>query len=186
MNYRLWIICIALFALSGCYLPLGGRVIDAETQQPIEGAVVLVQWTTTHGFGFTYSTAYKIAETETNEKGEFTLPGAYNPFVDNPELVIYKQGYVGWRNDSVYIAKQNEKGKIESRAARRTDYDVWVHGYVYKLERFKEGYSRSIHYLFLSGGLIGSDVGTTPKFSAGATYERHAAAPEWEEIRRQP
>ncbi len=29
MKYRFWLMVIVLLALSGCYLPLGGRVIDA-------------------------------------------------------------------------------------------------------------------------------------------------------------
>lgn len=79
--------------------PFKGKVIDAETKQPIEGAVVL---------GVYYFTAYTIAgsnsyvedgqETVTDHKGEFKLPRTRRWFVLHrgyPEgkLVIFKPGY---------------------------------------------------------------------------------------------
>jgi len=79
--------------------PFEGKVIDAETKEPIEGAVVL---------GVYYFTAYTIAgsnsyvedgqETLTNKNGEFKLPRTRRWFVLHrgyPEgkLVIFKPGY---------------------------------------------------------------------------------------------
>lgn len=104
----LTIICIIF--ISGCggiffplpyssLAPFEGKVIDAETKEPIEGAVVL---------GVYYFTAYTIAgsnsyiedgqETLTNKEGEFKLPRKRRWFVLHrgyPEgkLVIFKPGY---------------------------------------------------------------------------------------------
>jgi len=47
----LTLILLTLACLSGCYFPISGQVIDAETLQPIEGAVVLVEWTKVRGLG---------------------------------------------------------------------------------------------------------------------------------------
>ncbi len=156
-----------LLLMSGCYLPMGGRVIDSETEQPIEGAVVLVEWNEAHGLGLTYHTVYKIAETETDKQGKFSLPGAYNPMIDEPYLVIYKQGYVAWRNDTVFPSFE-----------KRKDYDVWQHGHVYKLERFKDGYSRFRHAMFMDTGIIGASYEKTPRFEEATTFENKAAGPE--------
>ena len=90
---RLFFILAILSFTSGCYLGITGTVIDAETQLPIQGAVVLAQWTDSHGIGLTYHTVHKIEETETNKDGKFSLSGVYSPFVDTPVLVIYKNGY---------------------------------------------------------------------------------------------
>lgn len=156
--------------LSGCYLPLSGKVIDAETQQPIEGAVVLVEWSEIGGLpGLASHSVYKIAETETDSKGKFSLPGAYSIFVDKPSLVIYKQGYVAWRNMTVFPS-----------GVLRKDYDVWQHGHRYKLERFKESYSRLQHFYFMQGGIMGSNGKRTPKFENSVSIELIAARPERE------
>ncbi len=79
--------------------PFEGKVIDADTKQPIEGAVVL---------GVYYFTAYTIAgsnsyvevgqETVTDANGEFKLPRTRRWLVLNRgyprgKLVIFKPGY---------------------------------------------------------------------------------------------
>jgi len=112
-----------LLLLNGCYLPISGRVIDAETRQPIEGAAVFVEWMEEHGFGLTYHTVYKVAETETSNKGEFSLPGAYSPFVDPPRMVIYKNGYIVWNNEYKF-----------PKWERRNDFS-WKRG-TFELEKF--------------------------------------------------
>jgi hypothetical protein len=175
MNNR-FIALLLLLALvtTGCYFPISGRVIDAETQQPIEGAVVLVEWDEEHGLGFTYHTIYKIAETETNKEGKFSLPGAYSPLVDSPSLLIYKQGYVAWRNDTIFPSFE-----------KRKDYDVWQYSYVYKLERFKEGDSRFKHSMFMHTGFGGASYERTPRFEDATTFENKAARPEVEQYRKE-
>ncbi len=162
---------LVVLMFTGCYLPLSGRVIDARTNEPVESAFVLALWTTKH------NTIHKIAETTTDIKGEFSLPGAYNPFVHKPRLVIYKQGYIGWRNDSVYTAAKKEDGMIENRTIVRNDYDVWQHDYVYALERFEEGYARLAHFSFLGRGVLGAlEKSGTSKFKEAISSELNASA----------
>lgn len=146
--------------VSGCYWGISGRVIDAESQQPIDDAVVLAQWTKTHGFGEYYHTVYKIEETETDKNGKFSIAGVYSPFVDKPMLVIYKRGYIAWRNDLVFPS-----------FSKRKDYEIWQDNYEYRLDKFKKGFSRDQHHLFLEHGIIGSDYNKTPRYSDAASYE---------------
>lgn len=112
MNQLLWlaITMIGVLFVSGCegvlfplpyrsLAPFEGQVIDAETKEPIEGAVVL---------GTYYYETYTIAgsnshlkdgqETLTDKNGEFKLPRTRRWFVLNrgyPEgtLEIFKPGY---------------------------------------------------------------------------------------------
>lgn len=165
-----FVIVILVSLLTSCYLPISGKVIDAETQQPIDSAVVLVQWTEQHGFGFTYHTVYKMSETETDKNGKFSLPGAYSPFIDPPDLVIYKSGFVAWRNDFIFPGYQ-----------KRSDNDRWQHNGVYKLEKFKDEYSRSQHSMFMDTGIMDMNFNRIPKFanvsrdeSIKATKQREA------------
>lgn len=100
------IILIILLVWYGKYLiyidgPYSGRVIDAETKEPIEGAVVLVIWdweTFTPGGGV--STYYEAKEAVTDKNGDFVVPRlislALNPlyYLDEvTHITIFKPGY---------------------------------------------------------------------------------------------
>lgn len=100
------IILLLLLIWYGKYLiyidgPYSGRVIDTETKEPIEGAVVLVIWdweTFTPGGGV--STYYEAKEAVTDKNGEFVVPRlislALNPlyYLDEvTHITIFKPGY---------------------------------------------------------------------------------------------
>lgn len=152
MTHALKLAVIAtLFLLTGCYPGISGKVVDAVSGNPLDGAVVLAQWTASHGFGFTYHTVYQIEETKTDKEGMFSISGVYNPFVDQPELVIYKKGYVPYRNDMIFKDRKRYK-KVE-----------WENNKIYKLEHWKKEYSINILDSYLRSGLIGVS-GKTPKY----------------------
>lgn len=75
-----------------------GKVIDADTRQPLAGVVVMAMWVTEH----TRITIepeeryYDYFETLTNANGEFTIPGKGQNIFRNmppPKINIYKAGY---------------------------------------------------------------------------------------------
>jgi hypothetical protein len=90
-----------------------GRVIDAETKEPIEGAVVVAYWyearTTTIG---SESTRIKdVQECLTDKNGEWTILGeegkSFNPdpyhslltgtyYTREPQFIVFKPGYCPW------------------------------------------------------------------------------------------
>ncbi len=79
-----------------------GRIIDAETKQPIEGVVVVVVYkdhTIVGGPGGGGTSVIKAKETLTDKKGEFyfssytTLMGP-NSKVDYVDFIIFKPGYM--------------------------------------------------------------------------------------------
>lgn len=122
---------------------ISGTVVDAETGQPVEGAVIHVEWTTTKGVpGQSYTQDYKISETSTNSEGKFRIFGVLNPLANLPIIVIYKRRYVAWRNDYIFPDYK-----------RRNDVQR-TNKYFVELERFRPTYSHSRHLSFLkSGGL---------------------------------
>lgn len=78
--------------------PFKGRVVDAETGEPIQGAVVFVQWTI-HPFMSEWTTFFDAAEVRTDARGHFSIPKnwSWNPWrnmVMNSVVVILKAGYV--------------------------------------------------------------------------------------------
>ena len=129
------IVC-ALFTITGCYLPINGKVIDAVTQQPIEGAVVLVEWTKTHGIGDHWTESYKVVEVVSDKEGKVTIAGCYSPFVDPPDVTVYKKGYVAWNSAAIF------------QGSPRADFK-WG-DYLFKLEHFKPEYSYEAHTIFIS------------------------------------
>jgi len=144
MGIRLGTIIIcAVFLVSGCYLPINGRVIDAETQQPIEGAIVLVEWTKKHGFGDAWTESYKVVETVSDKDGNVKIVGCYSPFVEPPDVTVYKKGYVAWSNRWIFPGGRN-----------RTDFK-WGK-YIFKLEHFKDIYSYIDHTDFITSSINAS------------------------------
>lgn len=137
MHIRYLLVILMLFLAAGCYATITGTIVDTETGQPIEGAVVLAEWTVTKGVGLTYTDPYKVIEAVTDKEGKVTISGVFNPLVNPPRVTIYKKGYVAWNNE--YVFPKWEK---------RKNFE-WMEGTIIKLEPFKEIYSRSEHVYFL-------------------------------------
>jgi len=87
-----------------------GKVIDAETKEPIEGAVVVAVYRTESiisGPGGGWTTVIKVKETLTDAAGEFRFP-SYTTFMnpnakeDYTDFIIYKPGYAGDGNYPKY------------------------------------------------------------------------------------
>lgn len=138
-KYALLVMVLFLFGIScsKTYESITGTVVDAETGKPLEGAVVLAEWTKTKGLGLTYTESYKVVEVVTDKEGKFTIPGVMSPLVDPPSVTIYKKGYVAWNNNYIFPGYQ-----------KREDFS-WRSGYVFKMNHFKKGYSYEAHVSFI-------------------------------------
>lgn len=163
------------FLLSSCSSSYSGRIVDAETNQPIEGAIVLIQWTRRTGIGDYHTDLVNIIERSTNAKGEFVLPSVSlfspNPFsiMDPPDIVIFKKGYVAWRNDAIFPT-------YEKRNSRSLPKEI-------KLEHFKDSYSINDHLMFMDSGIIFADFNRTPLYSDAQRNESIRGQPEVERKR---
>lgn len=98
---------LCLFICSGCVSmlrydgPYKGRVIDAQTGQPVEGAVAHGTWSRIHfvptGSSSEYYDSYEML---TDKNGEFKIPGQgllVLSNIDDMSLTIFKAGYKQWR-----------------------------------------------------------------------------------------
>jgi len=79
--------------------PYEGRVIDAETKQPIEGVVVLGVWNkiASVGAGGAFRKYHDAQETVTNKNGEFSIKGQGLKIMSSVEpmnVLIFKAGYM--------------------------------------------------------------------------------------------
>jgi len=93
-------IVLAVIACTGCVTilrvdgPYRGKVVDADTNQPIHGAVVHAQWHKRYlGGGTEYYDSYEVL---TDRNGDFTVPGLgvlVLSDVDKMIVTIVKVGY---------------------------------------------------------------------------------------------
>jgi len=78
--------------------PYKGKVIDLETGEPIEGAVVAGAWV----LAFNFTPFCDAKETVTDRNGEFILPKAscftFWPLaeMDRMDIIVFKPGYLGY------------------------------------------------------------------------------------------
>jgi hypothetical protein len=145
MKVALLLLAAFFSCCSGCYYPgTTGRVVNSATGQPIEGAVVVAQWTQQRGIpGLQYHNMHKITETLTDKDGRFALSGTSGLLIDPPEMVIYKAGYIPWRNDLEFPNLKIVKGH------------EWNKNSTYKLDIISKKYTAQQLHLFLSHGIMG-------------------------------
>jgi len=91
-----------------------GRVIDADTKEPIEGAVVVIYWYKATATITGDSTTLKdVKECLTDKNGEWSITGPkgrpHNPnplfslftgtyYTREPQFIVFKPGYCSWPN----------------------------------------------------------------------------------------
>jgi hypothetical protein len=139
--FQMFILVSAIYCLNGCHTGYSGitcTVIDAETQQPIEGAIVLVEWTKSHGYGLTTTKSFKVSEVISDNSGIVKLPGISDNFVNAPDVTLYKQGYVAWNSNFIFPPGYT----------KRTDFS-WKDGCVFRMARFKPEYTFRDHTSFI-------------------------------------
>lgn len=115
---RFGLAALVFLSLGGCAPPIyfakatHGTVVDAETKQPIAGAVIVANWDLLYELSGEDShgvRSMQITEVVTDKQGNYVVPG-WGPklrpcftYLDNhdPVLSVFKSGYVpeGWMND---------------------------------------------------------------------------------------
>ena len=107
MKKKRWCFSVALFVIVflGCLSGWSsafegvhrGRIIDAETRQPIQGVVILGIWNRAIATpGGAVHEFYDARETLTDERGEFSIAGMGFPGamgLDPMDVLIFKAGY---------------------------------------------------------------------------------------------
>jgi len=165
----IFLLTMTLFIVSGCSGSIGGTVVDADTGQPVEGAVVLAEWTRTSGkwIGLRATDSYKVVETITDKAGKFSVRGVLNPLVDPPHLTIYKKGYVAWNNEFIFPDYK-----------KRRDF-ILQNGYIIKMEKFNEEYSYDKHEDFIMTCIHSSlNIESKKKFLDASKWEEELALQE--------
>lgn len=124
--------------------PYDGKVVDADSERPIAGALVAASWAFERGIGVSGPLAAEELVTQTGPDGRYSiprlgrLPTGLSTRVRRFTVIIYRHGYVGWRSDR----------RFPGRQVRR---DFSQQGNLVRLERWQAGYTHAQHLLFLGG-----------------------------------
>jgi hypothetical protein len=151
--------------------PFSGRVVDAETDRPIVGALVYASWRFVGGFGFEEPVAWREHIGSTDASGVYTIPklagGPGSPArLSDFHVVIYKRGYVAFRSDRRFddFGPRNDFTQAGGKIA---------------LARWKPEYSHVRHLRFVGGGPTLSELTSWEVADAVAELagERQPSAP---------
>jgi len=94
---------VSALAIAGCATTLRGQIVDAQTGQPISGAVILGVWTKGGGLpGLAHTDLVGVREAETDRDGRFELEGVSGWLLDEKKITVYKFGYVAWSNQFIF------------------------------------------------------------------------------------
>ena len=154
-------------------------VVDAETGEPIEGAVAIAFWRKPDPQGpwweVTGMVASRVEEAVSNEEGMIYIDDFWDWKLfedDKPALTVYKPGYVCW--DQKYIFP---KGK-------RTDFGK--ENRVVRVEKWKKGYSYIEHEGFILSVTHNETLKAKEKlFESAFNYEERFRIRERNEINKQ-
>ncbi|MCP4023156.1 MAG: hypothetical protein GY729_15040 [Desulfobacteraceae bacterium] len=167
-----WIIGLlfASFILFRNYKTTTFRVLDAETKEPIQGAVAIAMWTSTKGLpGLSSTYTAKAIEAESDKNGilKLTVKGKYARY--KPRLKIYKPGYVVWDSKLIYLGCR-EDDKKRARYKRREgfsmkDQDVF-------LEPWKDEYTFISHDSLIQPNIFRDEaIPKNSKYDKAIEYE---------------
>lgn len=116
--------------------PFSAQVVDAETGQPVAGAVIVANWELVSGGldGPRHLGQLEVKETVTDERGQFSFPGFTRPNPalgelrgSDPRVLVFKGGYEA----ATYHGSLDPRN--QGGARRRASID----GKVLKLARLK-------------------------------------------------
>ena len=146
--------------------PIEAWVVDADTEAPIEGAVVTANWQLV---GFSYDTGgrklgqLEVMETVTDRNGRFHFPGFTKVNAsgnvlreEDPQILVFKSGYRYLRATNQYpIGKEGEQGTYRKSP---------IIGQKLKMKKADEDVKKYAFNLGVLGGYLSKiadhDVGT--------------------------
>jgi hypothetical protein len=111
-----------------------GKIVDAETGMPIEGAFIMA---TGQGIGYTPK-INTLVEAVSDKEGIVRIAGSF-PMLENPPgVLVYYKGYFAQSNWHSGIWKIKELKEFK-----------WTNSFVFKMEKWDPRFSHKDHYNFM-------------------------------------
>ena len=151
----LFLVSIALFlSLAACASKsnINGRVVDAETGQPIKDAAVAIRWLENQSEDNSSPVhTFDAAQDKSDKDGNFSIPEYQNrKYV----MGVYKEGYICWSSRSDFSSGTPEKTSL--KFPPNVENGMEIH-----LAPLTEGYSRDKHAGFAV--LVAGEVAESKK-----------------------
>ena len=117
-----------------------GRVIDADTGQPIKGAAVAIRWyTDSSGQPSAKPKTIDAVQALSDEKGVFQIP-------EHPDkqyiLGVYKNGYICWSSRDIFAI---DPAISSTDKYRKRKYYRFIDGMEIELEPLPSGHPKDLH-----------------------------------------
>ena len=158
------LLVLGLVAAGCSATTIGARVLDAETRQPVSGAVILGVWSQLVCRLLCAHEHVGVRETESDGDGRFALErlpsSGYDGEGDGQAITVYKFGYVAWSNLFIFPSSRQREDQGIPREVL--------------LEPFPPGESHRKHMYFI-GNAIGGGYGidAIPRFHRAIQRERN-------------
>ena len=115
------------FFSCGVHYSVDGKVMDAKTGKPVQGAVVAVNWQRTKlgipGLPVPYQN-YGTFESVTDANGIFTIP---KYLIGHHFMAVYKSGYICWSSRTIFNPEGKDwKEMFKRRYGHRVKSDMVV------------------------------------------------------------
>ena len=134
--------CVLILSLITCSPKrvVRGRVMDAESRQPIQSAAVAIKWyTDSSGQPSTGVKTVDAAQALSDDKGIFIIP----EYSDKKYILgVYKNGYICWSSQDVFLNQPSAAAR--EKYPGKTGYQI-KDGMEIKLVPFKKEHSRNLH-----------------------------------------
>jgi hypothetical protein len=139
-----------LFSLAACAPKnvIKGRVVNAETDQPIKGAAVAIRWFKNQSDNSETRQTFDAAQDLSDKKGNFVMPRHPGK---NYVMGVYKEGYICWSSRNTFPDAGKEKAIDRTRVYPRVKDGMEV-----RLAPLKKGDSQDQHAGFAV--LVAEDV----------------------------
>ena len=147
-----WLLALcAGYMLTGCgiHYTIKGQVVDALSNQPVQGAVVAINWQrykllSPPGYG-PERVRYGTTDTVTDAQGSFTIT---KYMVGEFIMGVYTPGYICWSNETIF----NPEGKTYKEMFLSRENLSLKDGMVIELQPIeKEGFPVLEHSRFIAG-----------------------------------
>lgn len=148
--------------------PWKGKIIDVETKEPLEGAVVVAVWLKawrTPAGDNTY--VYEVKEALTDKEGRFEIP-SYTPinllpiltYMRTPYFIIFKPGYLSieWHHEKYFLEGSIEKPTGEFEWLYNKDIKYRLAPGLIELPKLKTREERLRAITYPSGDVRSKDI----------------------------